>query len=269
MEQMTDGERSIAVADVAERILQPAAVDDMASRATDDELLALCGQIKVLQGISWTTHCILIGHMLHRVRERARTDPKSKTLLGVRELARQLEMPMSEVSRAASVFHEIILPRIQAQGAAAVFPVRGRSYYDLAIRAAHATKKPALPIFEAAEALVIDGGYSLRRFKQDLIDSGAVPRSHPMAGGSLEDLGHGFLVALRTLVTTHDDTITWLLEEKPQELLDAVEPMMAMLAKIARELAVAPSPVKEYDGDSATTNDAEEEDEVDFVPDGS
>ena len=264
-EVVLDGARSLMVTAVVERTLSPGVVDEMAARASDDELIELCAQMKTLQGVTWTTHCILIGHMLHRICEREKGNPKTRVQNGVRVLARQLEMPKSEICRAGQVYTEILLPRIEEQGAAATFPVRGRTYYDIAVQAAHISKKPALEIFEAAEEKVIAGGYSLRAFRQELIDNGTIPASSNVLGQTLDELGAGFKAMLVAIVATKDDVISRLVANDRSDLTEKLAPALLLLRTIANELGIEAVAAEEYTGPTVPTVDRDDE-EVDFEP---
>lgn len=192
---------AVAALERLETALHPARVDEVVAQATDDDLQLLYLQARMLGRLSWLTMAIVAGHALDRA---------EKGQLTVTAVAESFGVHKSEISRAAKVYRRIIKPRLEAQGADARFTIDGRTYYEVAIEAADHSGEDVLVLIERAEDHLANGGYSVRRYRQDLIDDGFLPpedEADTATNAALDARAAALREQLMRLAKFEDDTL--------------------------------------------------------------
>lgn len=198
----------IMLSEQIEKALNPAVVDRIAEDATDDALGVMAQQVRGLARASWTTYCIVCAHLVRRVTERGNGKRSRK---GMTEVAKLIDAHISDVSRAVQVYERIIKPRVDRDGMEAQFPVNGRTYYELASDAERHSGTPALKYLELAEDRLAAGRFSVREFRQELIDQGAIPAAVRFHDATTRSDSTRIVEILSALLAVHDDGVEYLM----------------------------------------------------------
>lgn len=241
----------IVLAEEVERSFNPATVDRMAEGASDEDLSVMAQQVRTLGRVSWTTFCIVCGHLVKRAVQRG---GGKRTRRGMAEIAKTIDAHISDVSRAVSVYERIIKPRVERDGIAAQFPVNGRTYYELAADAERFSGKPALEYLEVVEDRLAGGRFSVREFRQFLIDEGAIPATTRFHDATTRDESTAALNLMGALMKCSDDSFEYLLrsdaERGSRVFFDLVD-LIDRWRGIAERLLQAMPPTRTNEVDSA------------------
>lgn len=188
----------------------PASIVRSLEVASLEQLRAVYKRAEAAGVRAWMVGALCVGLALERAK---RGDRAAHTL------AQRFEVSRKTIERMASVFREIIRPRLMATGDRAQFPLACQAYYLTAVTAADVVHRPALALLELAEQRQDkDHRYSAARFKRDLLGEKTRP-----ATGRLARL-------LRSLTRVRPaDVEAFAASADAHELLDAAERRLATL----------------------------------------
>lgn len=184
-----------------DRALSPAGLDRQLDGADADECKR---RFELLRGTAAT---VLVGMLVcvGRALEAAERGEKAAD-----SLARLFEVSRSFVFRAGKAFREIVRPRLDVAGDAAVFPLDEIAFYFIAVDSARRLGRPALELLEHAETgRDVSRAYSVRDFREWIDDEAAGGGDE----GSTTSEGGKFDRRLGQLAESGDDIVddwvTW------------------------------------------------------------
>jgi len=233
-------EVSVEIVEQVDRVMHPAVLDRAAETATTDDLTLMASQAKGLARVAWTTYCIVCAHLVKRIAENG----NKRTRKGMTEAAKITDSHISDISRAVQVYERIIKPRIEQYGEMAVFPVHGRSYYELAADAERHSGRSAMRLIEEVEDRLAEGRFSVREFRQYLIEQGAIPASARFHDATTRSESDTVREVLGALVKCHDDACEYFMrtdtDRASEYILEAHEVLSRWKTKLEKFLESAP-----------------------------